>query len=93
MKKEEARIGKTKYPSADGRLSFEPCVRESPGLCGSMVMRSVHEFSYGHKFAGSTEEPVVVRGAEAGDRRGVTCARLVGVEGGAAIPGLFNALY
>src|SRR5271155_2155860 len=52
--------------------------------CG-VVMRSVHKFGYGHKFAGAASAPLMARGCEAGDRRCVAGSGIVSIAGGAAL--------
>jgi hypothetical protein len=55
------------------------------GSVFTAVMRSVHKFSYGHKFERSAATPVVARSAKAGDRGGNVGARIIGIGGGSAI--------
>jgi len=63
--------------SAESSLSALVGSTEARAWLTAAVVRSVHEYSYGHKLARWASEPVVAGGAEAGDRGGVAGAGLV----------------
>src|SRR5260221_13640246 len=65
--------------SAECRLPESLHFTECDVILGVVRARSVHKIGYGHNRDWPAAQPLVARGAEAGDRCGVVCAGLVGL--------------
>src|ERR1700704_5152976 len=67
------------FASARDRLPESRQFIECGVMFGAVRARSVHKACYGHNRDWAAAQPLLARGAEAGDRCGVVCAGLVGV--------------